>query len=118
MAWSGPRLTRYQRAASRPTSSMSSSSATMSPRRFGLVVAEPRRRRPDRPVLLVRLDRGEHLGHVLLDEALAAPGVDVDAEPLERRLDRRAHRRHRVVALEVAEVVAVVAVFRRLLPTP
>ena len=83
-----------------------------------LVVAEARRRRPDRAVLLVRLDRGEHLRHVLLDLALAAPRVDVDAEPLERRLDRLAHRRDGIVSREVAEVVAVVAVLGRLLPAP
>ena len=81
---------------------------------------KPRRRRPDRAVLLVRLEsRRARSGRRCLDRALAAPRVEVDAEPLERRLDRlAASRRPGRLALEVAEVVAVVAVLGRRLPAP
>ena len=44
----------------------------------------------------------------------------MDAEPLERRLDPRQHRRDRIALEggELADVVPLVAVLRRLLPTP
>ena len=41
IVWSGPRLTRYQRAASTPISSMKSSRKTTSPRRFDIFVCSP-----------------------------------------------------------------------------
>ena len=167
IVWSCPRETRYQRAASTPIASISSSRKTTSPRRFDifficprstrwtswytstsiasgecpsisasaakardvavvigaehvdevveaarelvadvrgvrrevrrravrpdehavLVVAVRARPRPHRLVLLERVEERDRLGDVRLDLALPRPGVEVDPEALERRLD-------------------------------
>src|SRR5207253_10511641 len=77
-----------------------------------LVVAELRRRRPERAVVFVRLDLCEGLLNVCLDLALAHPGVEMNAEALQRRLDSLEHLLERSVGIELPDVVALVAALR------
>ena len=58
-----------------------------------LVVAVRARARPDGPLRLVRVEERDRLGDLALHVALEHPGVEVDAEALERRLDPLQHRR-------------------------
>ena len=85
-----------------------------------LVVAVAGRPRPDRAVLLVRVEQRDRLGDLGLDLGLPRPRVEVDAEALERRLHLREHRRHRVARQrgELLHVRAAIAVLRRLFATP
>ena len=71
-----------------------------------LVVAVAGRARPQRTVLLVGVEPRQELGQPLLELALQPEAVEVDAEPLERRLDRLQHQRHRV-ALQGGEIADV-----------
>ena len=64
-----------------------------------LVVAVQARARPERAVLLVRVERRERLRDLRLDDALPLEGVEVDAEPLERRLDLPEHPRNGIPLL-------------------
>ena len=75
---------------------------------------------PHGAVLLVAVHPRHQLREPLRELALERPRVEMDAEPLERRLDPRQHRRDRVALEggELADVVALVAVLRRLLPAP
>ena len=85
-----------------------------------LLVAVRGRPRPERAVLLVRVETRQELGQPLLELALQPEAVEVDAEPLERRLDLLQHQRHRI-ALQGGEVVDVrtpIAVLRWLLAAP
>ena len=70
--------------------------------------------------MLVRVERRERLRDLGLDDALPLEGVEVDAEPLERRLDLPEHPRDGVALLagELGDVLAPVAVLRRLLAAP
>ena len=82
-----------------------------------LLVAVGRRAGPQRAVLLERVEERDRLGDLGLDDALPLERVELDPEPLERRLDQRQHPRHRIafVLRERGDVVAVVAVLGRLL---
>ncbi len=75
---------------------------------------------PDRPVLLVGVQPGHELGQPLGELALQRPRVEVDPEPLERRLDLLEHPRHRVALdlRQLRDVRAPIAVLGRLLPAP
>ena len=77
-----------------------------------LLVAEVGRADVESAVRLVGRQAGEDLVEALLQLALLRPRVEVDAEPLERRLDPLEHARHRVAGLrrDLRDVVAVVAV--------
>ena len=83
-----------------------------------LVVAPLGRREPARSFLLVELDLGERLFDERLHLALVHPEVHVHAEALERLADALLHHLHGVgVELgQLAHVVPLVAVGRRLLP--
>ena len=72
------------------------------------------------PSCLVGLERGERLGDLCLDDALALEAVEVDAEPLEGGLDLAEHPRDRValLACEAGDVLAAVAVLGWLLSAP
>ena len=85
-----------------------------------LVVAVRARARPERAVLLERVEQRDRLRDLGLDVALPLPRVEVDAEALERRLDPLEHRRHRIAGKrrELRDVLAVVAVLGRLLAAP
>src|SRR5436190_2661997 len=85
-----------------------------------LLVAELRRADPHRPVALVRRQPLEQLRQLALERALERERVEMDAEALQRRLDRVQHLRNRVALVcgELADVVAAVAVLRRLLAAP
>src|SRR3954452_2294401 len=85
-----------------------------------LVVAVRRRPRPQRAVLLVGVELRQQLGQPLLELALEPEAVEVDPEPLERRLDPLQHQRHRVALQggEIVDVRTLVAVLRRLLAAP
>src|SRR5262245_8708400 len=85
-----------------------------------LLLSELRRADPDRSFLLVRVEPLEHFGQPALEGALAAPGVEMHTEALERRLDPLQHRRHGIafVPRELDDVLAEVSAFGRLLPTP
>ena len=61
-----------------------------------LLVAVRGRARPERAVLLVRVEPRQQLGQALLERALQRPAVEVDAEALHRRLDRREHLGDRI----------------------
>ena len=78
----------------------------------------PERAQPDGTVLLVRVEPAAcSFGEPLLELALERPGVEMDAEALERRLDLRQHRGHGV-AVQLGQrvhVLTLVAVLRRLL---
>ena len=79
------------------------------------------RARPERAVLLVRVEPRQQLGQPLLDLALARPRVEVDAEALERLLDLLAASPATGSPGSRASssmYVAVVAVLGRLLPAP
>ncbi len=78
------------------------------------------RARPQRAVLLERVEQRDRLGDLELDRALPLPRVEVDAEALERRLDPLEHDRNRVAVelRELSDVVALVAVLGRLLAAP
>ena len=73
-----------------------------------------------RAVPLVGLERRERLRDLRLDDALPLEAVEVDAEPLERRLDLPEHPRDGVALLagEHRDVLAPVAVLRRLFSPP
>ena len=86
-----------------------------------LVVAVRGRARPDGPVLLVRVQPRQVLGQPLLELALHRPGVEVDPEALERRLDpvaASAGTGSSGSCRQLGDVVALVAVLGRLLPAP
>ena len=85
-----------------------------------LLVAVGRRPRPERAVLLERIEQRDRLRNLGLDDALALEGVEVDPKALQRSLDRREHPRDRVALLlrELRDVLAVVAVLGRLLASP
>ena len=84
-----------------------------------LLVAVGRRARPERTVLLVRVEPRQQLGQPLLELALAAPAVEVDAEALERGLDLLQHQRHRIaLRRRDRRCRRLVAVLGRLLPAP
>ena len=80
-----------------------------------LVVAVGARPGPHGAVRLVRVEQLDRLGRLGLDDALPLEGVEVDPEPLERRLDLLEHPRHRVALhlRELRDVGALVAALRR-----
>ena len=85
-----------------------------------VVIPVAGRARPDGAVLLVGVEPRQELRQPLLELALQDPGVEVDPEALERRLDLRQHLGHRVALLarQLRDVLAPVAVLRWLLPAP
>ncbi len=85
-----------------------------------LLVPVGGRPRPQRPVRLVGVEQRHCLGDLGLDDALPLVRVEMDAEPLQARLDQVQHARHRVALLarQVGHVGAPVAVVGRLLPAP
>src|SRR4051812_12764012 len=85
-----------------------------------LLVAVGGRPRPERALLLIRVELREEVGEPLLELALQAEAVEVDPESLERRLDLLQHERHRIALArsEVVDVRTLVAVLRRLLAAP
>ena len=78
------------------------------------------RARPQRAVVLERVEQRDRLGYLELDRALPLPRVEVDAEALERRLDPLEHDRNSVAVelRELRDVIALVAVLGRLLAAP
>ena len=84
-----------------------------------LVVAVRRRASPHRPLGLVGVELCDRVRGLELDLALPLPDVEPDAKSLERPLDALEHRRHRVAGQlrELVDVLALVAVWRRLVPT-
>src|SRR4029079_3280762 len=73
---------------------------------------------PHGAVLLIAVNPRHQLRQPLRKLALERPRGEVDAGPLARRLDTRQHGRDRVALEggELADVVALVAVLRRVLP--
>ncbi len=85
-----------------------------------LVVAVRARAGPDRAVLFVRVEERDRLGDLDLDLALLLPGVEVDAEALERLLDALEHGRDGVARQrrELLDVLPLIAVLGRVAPFP
>src|SRR3954467_12269872 len=85
-----------------------------------LVIAVRRRARPKCAVFLVRVELRQELGQPLLELALQPEAVEVDPEPLERRLDPLQHQRDRVAlqGSQIVDVRTLVAVLGRLLSPP
>src|SRR5207248_215618 len=82
-----------------------------------VVVPVLRGRRPDRAVLLVRVESRQELIEAALELALQGPGVEVDAKAVERSLDLLEHARDGILVTrgQLLHVRAVVAVLGRLL---
>ena len=82
-----------------------------------LLVAVGRRPGPQGPVILVGVEQRDRVRDLSLDDALALERVEADPEALQRSLDEVEHDRHGVAVdlRELGDVVAVVAILRRLL---